>query len=54
MTQKNIYGSEAMIGDFVDEYKRLRLENILFVTATIYLFLYFCYFMYKRWKPPSA
>ena len=51
ITQEEKYGSKEMIGDFVDDYKRIRLGNILLMTATIYLFLYFCYFMYKRWYP---
>jgi hypothetical protein len=48
---QEIYGSHEMIGDFVDDYKRTRLENVLLLVGTIYLFFYVAYQLYKRWKP---
>jgi len=48
---QEIYGSHEMIGDFVDDYKRTRLENVLLLVGTIYLFFYVVYQLYKRWKP---
>jgi len=48
---QEIYGSHEMIGDFVDDYKRTRLENVLLMVGTIYLFLYVAYQLYKRWNP---
>jgi len=50
-TEKEIYGSHEMIGDFVDDYKRIRLENVLLLVGTIYLFLFVCYFLYRRFRP---
>lgn len=48
---QEIYGSHEMIGDFVDDYKRTRLENVLLMVGTIYLFFYVAYQLYKRWNP---
>jgi hypothetical protein len=51
MVGQEIYGSHEMIGDFVDDYKRIRLNNILLLVGTIYLFLFVAYQLYKRWRP---
>lgn len=49
IVDQEIYGSHEMIGDFVDEYKRIRFYNLLMLVGTIYLLVFVCYFIYRRW-----
>jgi hypothetical protein len=51
IVSKEIYGSHEMIGNFVDDYKRQRLENIVLMVGTIYVLFYVLYYLYKRWRP---